>query len=241
MDDDKVSELKAAVAAIIEAATLKTARPVLLLLDGLDRIESREHSRQLFARSTLLSELPGALVVSAPVVMALDGHMHEAHGFERPRILVCEPVFQVDDPRALGPGVKFFHQLCAARLEGLGGMDRVSTDAVDLLAWSSGGLLRHFVRMFRDACAEAQFDGVMCIERDHADRAVADFRRMLKMGVSSERAAILREVRRAPARPVPVTGSVDWLLVTGRLLPYGNGEDWFYPHPLLLDFIRDDD
>jgi hypothetical protein len=207
-------------------------RPVLLVIDGLDRIRDIERARELFVESDVLARLACRVVLSGPFALR-----HHPAASAVPRFqfqpLVNEPVMDQYDPTRPGPGLPFFTELFRRRTADLDGPPLIAQPLLDRLAYYSGGRARDFVKMVRmvaqaawQADVDAATDGII-------ESVIDDERRLLETGMHRGHIDVLEAVMRDPDHRLPKDDLVWELLTLSRLLPYPDHSEWFYPHPLL--------
>ncbi|MBI2894562.1 MAG: hypothetical protein HYY06_13500 [Deltaproteobacteria bacterium] len=234
LDDqtDEAQTLLHAANVIIGNVQHRLGRRVLLVLDGLDRVEDREAAAALFVNSAILGRLSCHAVVCAPFVLRHDPTLALVRGFEV-KVLVSEPVLDKDRPRDLrGPGIDFMVELFQRRTADLG--VEIDPGILSELAHRSGGRLRDFVKLVREVAGQVLLSGSPGVTRGHADAAMREQRLLLETGLTRQHIDVLREVMNDPARRPPAGQLGYELLRTSRLLPYLDGSEWFYPHALLL-------
>ncbi|MFO0607135.1 MAG: hypothetical protein U0324_28495 [Polyangiales bacterium] len=120
--------------------------PVLLVIDGLDRVTDVDHARALFVDSSMLSQFACATVVCGPYALRHRPELAQMKGF-RPVTLVNEPVMDMGDLRAHGPGIAVFERMFRSRVARW--EEAADPEALRHLAWCSGGRARDFVRLVR--------------------------------------------------------------------------------------------
>lgn len=207
-------------------------RPVLLVIDGLDRIRDIERARELFVESDVLARLACRIVICGPFALR---HHPTASAIPRFQFqpLVNEPVLDQHDPERPGPGLPFFTDLFLRRTLDLGGAELVAQPLLDHLAFYSGGRARDFVKMVRLIAQEAWQADVEAATQAIADSVVDQERRLLETGLHRGHIDVLEAVIRDPDHRLPKDDLVWELLTLSRLLPYPDHSEWFYPHPLL--------
>lgn len=207
-------------------------RPVLLVIDGLDRIRDIERARELFVESDVLARLACRVVICGPFALR-----HHPTASAVPRFqfqpLVNEPVLDQHDPRRPGPGLAFFTDLFLRRTNDLGGAALIAQPLLDHLAYCSGGRAGDFVKMIRLIAQEAWQADVDAATPDIADSVIDQERRLLETGLHRGHIDVLEAVMRDPDHRLPKDDLVWELLTLSRLLPYPDHSEWFYPHPLL--------
>lgn len=235
-DQDSVSQdLYAAVAEIIGDVQQLYDKRVILLLDGLDRIETAAVTRGLFVRSRLIGQLPCSVVASAPISLrhGLDTTLVAPFVY---RVLPNVPVLSraaPADPHQPGTGLQTLEQLYRVRTADLAGDFGLLDAHVRHLAWCSGGHVREFVTLMREVASRAWLDDVPRSRDDDVAAAIDQLRLDKERGLRQSHVRVLAQVLADPTAPLPDDEAVDDMLRTRRLLPYANGSEWFFPHPTL--------
>jgi len=236
-DDEQVKTMLNTVNRVI-AEVQSRHRPVLLVIDGLDRIRDIERARELFVESDVLARLACRVVICGPFALR-----HHPTASAVPRFqfqpLVNEPVLDQHDPGKPGPGLPFFTDLFVRRTQDLGGEALIAQPLLDHLAIYSGGRARDFVKMIRLVAQEAWQVDVDGATADIVDSVMDQERRLLETGMHRGHIDILQAVMRDPDHRLPKDDLVWELLTLSRLLPYPDHSEWYYPHPLLtLHLLR---
>ncbi len=207
-------------------------RRVLLIIDGLDRIEDLERARSLFLHSKTISRLDCALVVCAPFGLRNDQAVTEVRGFQL-LTLHNAPVLDHRNPKEYGPGVPFMGDVFRYRVRDLGAEGAIPPALLDKLAYYSGGRVRDFVKSIKRLAGYGWDDNVHEVTSKHVDRVIKELRQLLEIGMHRGHINLLHEIAIDPEHRVPERNLARELLTYGRLLPYPNESEWFYPHPLL--------
>jgi len=207
-------------------------RPVLLVIDGLDRIRDIERARELFVESDVLARLACRVVLSGPFALR-----HHPAASAVPRFLLQplanEPVLDQHDPTRSGPGLPFFTELFRRRTEDLDGTPLIAQALLDRLAFYSGGRARDFVKMVRMVAQAAWQADAEAATEEIIESVIDDERRLLETGMHRGHIDVLEAVMRDPDHRLTKDDLVWELLTLSRLLPYPDHSEWFYPHPLL--------
>lgn len=231
--DVEMQSLLHAVNAIIAYVQSKATR-VLLLVDGLDRIADLERAEALFMRSEMIAQLTCRMVVTAPFSL----RSHPAAGaiprFTSVTPIVNEPVMDKHAPTRSGPGVQFFTDVFRYRTQDLAAADIVPQHLMDKLAYYSGGRARDFVVSIRSLAEQAWLADVPQATPELVDRVLDERRRQLETGLDEDHIKLLEQVIQNRLHRLPGDGKARDLLSYGKLLPYPNETEWYYPHPLLL-------
>jgi hypothetical protein len=207
---------------------------VLLIIDGLDRIETSERAKELFIDSQMIGQLACRLVLCGPFGLRHDGAIANVQAFSDVRPLVNVPVLSQEDPSLPGRGVPFFRELFERRVADLGAADVIAPGLLDKLAYYSGGRAREFVVFIRRLAELAWDADVTAATAEIVDRVLDERRRLRETGMNRRKIRLLESVVADPDHRLPEGEDVNTLLTTGALLPYPDGSEWYYPHPLLM-------
>ena len=230
--DDPMKSLLGAVNLILSYVQTKLGR-MLLVIDGLDRILDFERAGNLFLRSELIPQLACRLVVAGPFAL----HSHPAKGaiprFSKNCVVFNEPVMKQGDEREPGPGVDFFCEVFHRRVADLAAPDLVPDALLRRLAYYSGGRARDFVKLIRGLAERCWLDDVDQATPPLVDRVVDEARRLLETGLDAGHIEVLEKAAQDPHHRLPADPRARDLLDYGKLLPYPNESEWYFPHPLL--------
>lgn len=243
-------EILGALNAVIEEVQQKANKPVLIIVDGLDKVPAAR-APLLFAQSALLAEPACALLYAAPIEFYHRLAAGQARNrFDEYKILPNPPVhrrplsgadWKVARVRNEN-GVDVMREVVAKRCESRGKStdDLIDADALGLLAEASGGLMRDLIRSFRQAATFAQILGATRIDEDIARRVIDQQRQEIAPPLSVDHREALRRVIQQGAlsggQRQPVE---DELLRSALLLSYedDSGGTWFDAHPAVLSLL----
>lgn len=211
----------------------KRASKVLLIIDGLDRIEEFERAKDLFIDSQMIGQLACPLVVCGPFSLRRDGYINNLRTFSNLPPVVNVPVLSHDDPSLPGPGIPFFHELFSKRVADLSGPELLAPELLARLAYYSGGRAREFVVLIHRIAELAWGEDAISATSALVDKALDELRRQREIGLHRGHIRLLEEVMADPDHLLPADELAGKLLTTGALLPYPDGSEWYYPHPLL--------
>jgi hypothetical protein len=239
--EPEVQDLVAAVNRMIMALQSAYARPLLLVVDGLDRIRTDERARTLLVSSSLLGKLLCDEVVTGPEFM-FHGLSQNIRDFSV--VELCNvPVLEREQPTQHGPGMVFFHELVDKRVAAVARLARPAGDlipnepfpaaVIDRLAYYSGGVIRDFMRMTHATAGEAWEANAPSVTLAMVDVVLEEFRDWKQARLNKGEIAVMREVMDDPEHGLPNDELAIKLLRELRLLPYPNETPWYYPHPLL--------
>jgi len=211
-------------------------RRIVLIIDGLDRITEVAVAERLFLSSQLIGQLRSSLVLAAPFVLRHSLANPGIRSFKF-KVLTNAQVLAPqapEDPTQTGAEVDFLYELFCLRTKDLADHATAIHDgAMAHLIRYSGGRVRDFVRLVRDAAARAWDADAPQIDMELAEEAVDELRKEYENAVNRRHIEILRGVLDDPEHRLPDDPETPDLLKYFRLLPYANGNEWYYPHPLL--------
>lgn len=231
--DATVQNLLASVNLLIGTFQHWGSRRVLFVIDGLDRIRDFERARALFLESEMIGRLVCPLVVATPFALRHHMAVSTVRGFTQVCTLVNEPVLLKEDPQRYGPGVGFFCEVYRKRVSDLDAEGLIPEPLLERLAYYSGGRARDFVRWIGMLAERAWDEDADAATETLCEQVIDEARRLMEIGLDRGLIDVLEAVVRDPERQPPGDGRVRDLLNYGRLLPYPNESEWYYPHPLL--------
>lgn len=199
----------------------KLGKPVVLLVDNLDRVHRIEEP------GALASALAPAVMVWPLVTLATVGSGFGVHYLAPVRVMHSDGT---DDAR----GIATCRELLVRRLRGSWGEVIYEADMRDL-ARASGGCPGSLFRLAREALLAA--------------RQLPVPKHAIHEAVDAERRGLLRILTRADVealRRVGITRQIEpgdaelRLWASGLILLYENGDPWFAPHPLIRAWLERD-
>ncbi len=220
----------------IEMEVQRQGRPLLLVIDGLDRVTDPARIKALFIESGLLSHLLCTLVLCGPNLRRSDLMAPQVRRFDI-KHLRNEPVLSHEEPGnpdKPGAGIAFFRHVFTKRVQDLEARDALPLPLLDRLAYYSGGQARMFVKLVRSLAQEALLDGVEQATARQVDAALREQRELLEMGLHRGHLELLEQVIADPEHRLPKDDLVWTLLANHQLAPFPNESEWYYPHPLLM-------
>lgn len=215
------------------------ASKVLFIIDGLDRLESFERAKALFLDSRMIGQMNCRMVVCGPFVLRRDGAIANVLGFSDVPPLVNIPVLSKTNPKEPGEGVSFFCELYARRVPEPEALELVPRHLLERLAYYSGGRAREFVVFIRQLAEFAWDADAQTATDDLVAKVLDERRRRRETGLHKGHIELLEEVANDPDHRLPENELAYKLLTTVALLPYPDGSEWYYPHPLLtINLVR---
>lgn len=205
-------------------------RPVLVLVDGLDRAAEVDAATRWFVSSHLLASLSCPTVASGPLSLRRNDLAPQVRF--TPVVLANVPVMAQSAPDTHNPlGIEFFAKLTRRRMEGLS--VTLTPECTAELAYYSGGHVREFMRLVRHLVDHVYDAAAPEATLAHARLAVEDRRPTLESGLDEKDVALLEGVAKSERHLLPGDERVGRLLQRYALLPYPNESEWYFPHPML--------
>jgi hypothetical protein len=231
---------------IIAAAQKKTKRPLLIVLDGLDRLDL-EAARPLFVNNQLLAEPQCHIIFTVPISLycSIQRQLAQEQGF-MPVYLPNVKLHPRDSQERIPEGFALMQQIVVKRLRGLA-PEAIASEALDLFIEMSGGLIREMITLIERTCIMAIRAGVRQIDRPLAEKAVSEYRldkaRALTYDYYYEEMARIHETGQLTARcEKDYQGKefvVSYELVEGLyVLCYSNEDPWYDVHPIMLPSLQ---
>lgn len=236
--------------AIISDVERKAKKPLLILVDGLDKVP-QGRADLIFLKNDLLAAPACVLVYAAPIEFSYrpSGERKPKDLFGAQKMLPNPPVHlrppTGTDWRALRQpnkaGLNVMRKVATKRIEANGRTTEevIVPEALNLLACMSGGVMREFVRYLHEAARDALLQ-----KRGQIDLAIAqDVVDRQRQELAIELDLQHREVLRAVLERGFLIGrqrEVEEALLRGNyLLAYGDhGESaWFDAHPNVLPLL----
>jgi hypothetical protein len=238
VDDDGLRELIAAMQEDLGAIQKAAERPVLVLLDGLDKRSTVDEVVTALDEAELLFDLPAALVVSGPMQLSLDPRFaaHLLPGGFRCVVHHNLPVVHRDGARKdLGVNVllDLFHRRW--RYLRLNDPPVIPDELVGEIAQWSSGIVREFLALIDQTVRRARRNNRAVATADDVAAAVRERRMDYDRTIPTDLWDQLAEVLRHAERP---KADLDELLFTNRVACYPNDGTWYRPNELLVPYLK---
>ncbi len=224
-------DIARAVNLIIADVEQKARKPVLMIVDGLDRLDLNP-ARDIFVNSQVLS-LPNCwaiYVTPIAIYYSTDFRqiMHEFVPAEFPNVKLHERDAP-DTPHKAG--MRTMREVVRRRLKTLGHEPEkiVSRNALSLMVKMSGGVMREMISLMREAIVQAEISGETQVNLRAARAAVYKLRRQYAAGLRQEHYRELEDFR---ATGIPSRSKdCDDLLRNLYILSFINDTFWYDIHP----------
>ena len=214
-------------------------RPPLLLADGLDKRTSVEDVEVALRDEQLLREIDAPLVLTGPVNLRYDPRFRKTPGNFRLSILYNVPTREQADNGAVrfcSTGIAMLKDLYARRRDAAGLADLIPDAIVEKAAKLSSGIVRDFLRLLHAACMNAMSASRTAVVESDLEQASKTQRLEMQGYLSQGDIDTLRHV--LDQRMVPETNKADTLLFENFIACYPNGDLWYRPHELIVEFVE---
>jgi hypothetical protein len=227
-----IAEIVARLNRLLDDVRHAAQHPVLMLVDGLDKIEL-EQARAVFAESLVLREPDCHIVYTVPILLYYSPDFSSA----RQLFATCEfpnvRLYRQRQAKAQDEaGYALMRQVVTTRLRALGVEpgDVIAPEALDRLIEMSGGVMRELIGLVRDASLQVRLAGQDRIDEAIAAQAIYRLRRQYAAGLSE-----LKRVHETGRRTD--TEICDKLLQNLYILGYANDRLWYAVHPNVRPLI----
>jgi len=231
---------------IIAAAQKKTKRPLLVIVDGLDRLDL-EVARRIFVNNQLLAEPQCHIIFTVPISLYFSIHRQLAREQQfMPFYLPNVKLFHRDSREMIPEGHTLMASLVHKRVRQIA-PEVLTQEALTLLVQMSGGVIRELITLVESSCIKALLAGKRQIDVEIAREAVEGYQREKASSlpyayyweVMSEvyRTHQLPE-RREKDRDGTEFSVSDALLEGLYILSYSNLETWYDVHPIMLPLLQ---
>jgi DNA polymerase III delta prime subunit len=229
-------EMVSRVNAIFADVEAKSERKILIIADGLDKIEPAL-AEDVFEYAAVLTELRGRAVYTVPYgFYKSTGQLREDFEVEELPNVRLHPYGEPDS--RYEPGFATLREVARQRIMFAGGdlADVIHQEALDLLIASSGGVLRGFIKLVKQAVLRAEWCDRKMVTLEDAEWSAQDDRK--------RRSAVLSPNEKKYLLHFQQTGA--WEDTTrfltqvhrGNILAYAEeGRVWHALHPNLLPLL----
>ncbi len=214
-------------------------REILIVVDGLDKLRRLDQARHIFLDSNALLGPVCRIIYTVPMLIYLDLAFGEADEGCSSHLLPNVKLYHKNSDRKYPRGYETMREVATKRLHSvdLEAADLFTPGTLDFLIEKSGGIMRWFIEMVKNASNAAYSRGLDKIDRKAARQAVNIRKRKLAIRLDMERREELRTIRR---NKLPTTSDGVAELLQGRMVViYFNGSPWFDAHPLLWEEIAE--
>lgn len=224
---------------IIADVQAKAKKPLLVIVDGLDKINDETQAKLIFLKSRSLRGPRCRLIYTVPMMIQSMPEFlpieEECKSYTLPNVKLFS---RLDITHTHTAGYDTLREVVRTRLETvpIAAGDLFENDVVEYLILKSGGVMRWFISLVRDACALSRRRSLDKVDMTVAKQVVASRVADLTGKLTIERKTILQSVHENKATS---DNPLCYMLLQSLfILAYRNDETWFDAHPLLWDYIK---
>lgn len=223
--------------AIIDDVTQRAEQPLVLLVDGLDKLRDPDIISLNFLEKQFLSGPNCSVLYTGPLDLLYSPQFGSVRA--RFRIVPYSHVKLYDrhHPNAVAPDAyDVMRQVVYRRLESEQFEPEaiIVPDVLHLLINGSGGVMRDLIRLMQSATLEAELAGKDRIEEREAKRVLNELRRQLMAQLTPDYHEVLQHVHETHQRAGGDEGEkCDLMLRNDIVLGYVNDDIWFDAHAAL--------
>jgi energy-coupling factor transporter ATP-binding protein EcfA2 len=234
--ESNLSDLLTRVNEIVDAIAQKAGRPVLAVVDGLDKIWDLEKVKEIYYAGGINLLIPRCKAVyTVPLALFYTQEFGQVRvtfdgTFPLPNVKVKG---RAGDPYE--PGRIMLRDLIVRRMHpGL-----ITDDARERLIELSGGVLRELVALARDACSNARARDHARIELGDVERAASQVRNLYRTMLTPKQLRALWQVHTSSIKQPADNTQAEGLVHNLSLLGYVNDESWWDVHPVVLPLLEE--
>jgi len=221
---------------IIADVQTRANKPVLVVVDGLDKLQRSEQAKLIFLESRALTGPVCHIIYTVPMLifnsLEFGQSEEECKSYLLPNVKLYE---KTSDQQTYERGYEAMRKVVSKRLQSLGlqSDDIFEPDVLDLLILKSGGVMRQLISLVQGACTAAELMELDKVNSDAAQKAIDNRASQLARRLTTAMIKELRDVRKEK-RPSGTPESSE--LLHGLLIvAYRNRTTWFDAHPLIWD------
>jgi len=229
----RLSDLIDAINKIIIDAERELGKRILVIIDDLDKINLEMSERLFYERGAELTQPICKIIYTIPQPLQFSNTIRQIvleyfdDCVRLPNIKVKKRNGEVDRS-----GYEVMREVALRRME----EDLITEEAMDEAIKSSGGVLREFIRIIRDAANIANMEDRSRIEEGDVVRVVTDIRNDYIRILNRDDIKILKEVARTKEKTDEER--FQDLLLSLAILEYANDEVWYDIHPATKGIIE---
>jgi hypothetical protein len=219
----------------------RAEKPVLIVVDGLDKLQRTTQAQLIFQESRALLAPACRIIYTVPMLIFADPAFTQSEEDCRSYMLPNIRLYlRTDDTIRYEQGYIKLHEVVEKRLDvlQLTVNEVFDPDVLDLLILKSGGILRHLIARIEDACGEALMSKSEKIDLTIA-QAVIDIeaKKLGGLRLETEKVKELRTVRQD--RRLSGSELCRQLLHQLYIVSYEDPGLWFDAHPLIWDELNE--
>lgn len=234
--ESRLSDLIEKINRIAEAIAKKTGRPVLAIVDRLDKVMDLGRARRMYYEGGASLLAPACRAIyTVPLALFHTPEFGQVRVtfddyFSLPNVKVNARDGKLDES-----GRNMLRELVHRRLvPGL-----IALDAVERLAELSGGVLRELVALAKDACSFARVRKGDRVEAEDVDRAASRLRNVFAGMLTDDHYRELWRIHADPLHRYTNSPTAQELVHNLSLLEYADGDAWWDVHPVVRPLLEE--
>ena len=234
--ESRLSDLIEKINRIAEAIAKKTGRPVLAIVDGLDKVMDLSRARRMYYEGGASLRAPACKVIyTVPLALFHTTEFGQVrvtfdNFFSLPNVTV-----NARDGKPDESGRNMLHELVHRRIV----PDLITTEAVEQLVELSGGVLYELVALAKDACSFARVRRGERVDVEDVDRAASRLRNVFAGMLTDAHYRELWRIHTDPLHRYINSPTAQELVHNLSLLEYGDGDAWWDVHPVVRPLLEE--
>jgi len=232
--EHRLSDLIERIDNMVSEAEIKTKKPVLVIVDDLEKIPRIDAAKKLFYEDIgVLLQIKPRMIYTIPISLVLDPIFAQIKSrFDDDQTL---PNIKIKDrdSNPLTGGKEFFENFVNNRI---GKKQLIEGEALDFVIEMSGGVLGQFVNIIRNSSIYALQDGDDCIKKRHIELYVHKERRSFDRFLSYGDIEFLKVIR--DNKDARDGNTLLMLLHSLSILEYQNDNNWFDVNPIIVPLLE---
>lgn len=211
-----------------------SAKPVVILIDGLDKGRSLDNLLDIFGDGELLRSVEVPIILTGPTALRHEVRFAGLRQVAKPLVKYNFPVVDQSGVRR-EDGIAALLELLNRRL-GASLAGAVTAEAADCAALNSSGIPREFLKFLGRAASIAEGETASEVSLKHVLLAVKETRLLVQQSITEEDLRVLDAVRQT-AR-IRENDRVYALLDQNIISTYPNDNAYFQPAVLLASWVK---
>ncbi|MCP4268548.1 MAG: ATP-binding protein [Candidatus Brocadiaceae bacterium] len=224
---------------IIADVQTKAKKKLLVIVDGLDKLQSLEQTDLIFLKSSSLLGPLCRIIYTVPMLIFNTPGFAEIEEEGRSYLLPNVKLYEkADSSKKYDRGYETLRKVVDRRLKSLDmeHNDVFESEILDMLIQKSGGVMRFLIELIENSFTEAELLGLCKVNRQAAQKAIDNRAATLTSRLTIESKDELKLVHK---EKLTSNGSVSGELLHGLLIvAYRNKTTWFDVHPILWDELK---
>lgn len=238
--EPQIQQIITSVNLIIAEIETQLNRSFLIVVDGLDKLPRPEQANLIFLESQALKGPICNLIYTVPICifhsLGFDLLAEDCQSYFVPNIRLFDRTSTKSNYVSYQNGYDTLTQVVENRLReiSLSSSDLFEDDVLGLFIRNSGGILRTFIGLIQDACAQAEILRIEKIDQVAAQKTIENRAVRVSGPLSRDQIEELKEVHTTKTHSGTPIGQD--LLDKRYIVAYRDGGDlWYDAHPLTWD------